>query len=293
MRNAALGKKATLDGIENAAQLTEFLQPRLEAIDGDANLQGTVLRRLDPLLKSLPKTVVLTGKTVDSFGLNEHEAAYLLFESWRRACPDIFNAALATSQSIADAFVAAAEAGGKTFGYEPSWLLAERDYISRTGGRPSSISVEGALSDPQISFEEDIIKLKMETAEYVYEFNFDKTPKGGWGVTSASQEREPIKDLPSLYLLELRRALNTFTPAGVKGFFAKLRENAGSDDPDARNVAALVRAIDAVLTEREAAVGDHVQKALDRFRDGNADGIAGELPKSAVAKVARQRVASK
>jgi hypothetical protein len=106
--------------IGSTPELVAVLRPALARLDGDANVRGSVVPRVDALLKQLPPNIALTSKALSA--LSDDEAAYAVLSQWRRSHDHAF-VALEGSESFATVLEAALElAKGQRFEIFPSWL---------------------------------------------------------------------------------------------------------------------------------------------------------------------------
>jgi hypothetical protein len=71
----------------NPASCPPISVRELRQLAADANLEGSVRQRIDPLLEQLPASVAATTTTAKLLGLDRHESAYLLARSWARVLP--------------------------------------------------------------------------------------------------------------------------------------------------------------------------------------------------------------
>jgi hypothetical protein len=295
--------------------LTDFLVPRLADLDADRNLQGTVRRRLDPLLAALPPDLALTGKACERLGLDEHEVAYVQLATLRRGYPEALRAAVEGHDNFADALRAArsfAHQSGQEF--RPYWLECDGDFVrlepaarqaciralatGLSGGRGlTDGKIMSFQSTPGSNYIAPGSSLQITASVASLTSDADKvqvTLRRGldkWDLTvnlSApvhQSQHLPFEAAPAFLLRALRQTLARFTPTGAEGVVRHIRERALGKDPEAQFVGEAVAALDRELGTRPTDDGA-VERAIEAFLRGELDSLVGAVPKGELDRLA-------
>jgi hypothetical protein len=272
----------------SAKSLAKALEPHLASLDGDANLLGSVRLRVDPLLKELPKTCVLTGRTIESLGLNEHETAYLVLRQWLRSHPTAIGHGMA-AESLAGALEMAAQfAKMGQFSIWPEWMRAGSFATAVDGKDPSAtglplrINFHGGYKEHDagvqfvalnsLAIKDNIVELEI----HVEVPGFSGDPKvtlkfwpqaDGWkAVDQHSRDVLSLARLPMHLLDAVHRFL--MPPVVKGGLMAELRAQADQGNSQSSPVRDLCHAIEAVRRDRAAIDDAGVQAILESWKSG-------------------------
>jgi hypothetical protein len=290
--------RSSVSDITTVDELRKVIQPTLEAMAADTNVQGSAQKAVGPLLEGLPPGAVLTGKTIDKMNLDEHARAYLLFECWCRAAFVSMDHGLARAQNIAQV-LDLAEQSPNANELQPTWLKSPRDFIvfsdHKTAASAGSWKIDNTRLDQVRSFNEPHLKRYGEDVHLSLNARLDsvnvvgltfKFKSPNW-VIQESPARE-LADLPTYLLVLLQEKLRSFTPAGTTGFLAQMRDRVREGDGDIAAAQKIVNAIDKVLEARAEPTVAQIRKALVDFGVGALDSLTGSVPKTVIDAVARQ-----
>jgi hypothetical protein len=312
---------ASVHRLRTSEQLIELLAPRLDAIAADANLRGSVRRRMDPLLAALPREVVLTGRACDRLHLDQHELAYVLHDSWRRASPEalLIGGFRGRGQGFARIFTEARSfAAEQEQFFEPHWLgakgtfavvnpeLRTRGLRGGMGSRYLPLSDLTGLEPRSIFTARGLVKVEVRSARSKFAHHAEPTPcvfpliferNPGWTLHSPSllyghvdstlpnfEKSVPLDGIPTPALECFRDLL-----ACSRRQTSTLAHRQSLIEPDRkyeRLVRSLRQAIEQVLAPRYGAASAATVRALRAFRAGELDSLVGSLPFQVVRAVA-------
>jgi hypothetical protein len=276
-----------LSRLDSTSALAEYLTPRLQAIERDANLRGSVERWLAPLLKELPESVLLTAQGLGRLGLDEHQAAFVLLDSWRRSASSNYAHLFASAEQLP----AVARSVELWESMRPTWISEPADFVVY-----ADAMTYGA-----------VVKAREEIGFHLQDLD---------GVTLRPKQQPPFENAPSLwrgerYLAHFDigstarwyasrnffgsgsgpsvdiAALSLPTLDGLRRYLGSRRgrpKDGGSD------VSSLYAAVKNALARRRA-LEAKARAILDRFETGAMDSLTGSLPPDTLGALARAALA--
>jgi hypothetical protein len=295
-----------LTEVRTAEQLAAFIGPRLDDLAADANLQGSVYQSVDPLLDALPRQVVLNRQTIIELGLDAPATAYLIFELWRRAQPELIRHGASMSNKLSEVLAACLEWSGHTTvdwftsGAPVADVVATRKIVHDPLSGPSQgfipwkdtmVLEPTSLAEPTAVFKHVPWRLHLQTVCHLSPKVSDRVlielvPPGGalpeWTIKSET----PLRHLPTSMLRQLRKCLAAFLPsaAGVNDLVKRLRARARADDSTMAATEAVLGVIDRELSLRDVEVAKQV---LAAFKRGDLDALVGKTSLAAIQAMAR------
>jgi hypothetical protein len=294
--------------IRSAKDLIAFIAPRLDEIHRDANLQGTVLKRIDPLLEALPNNVVISALGTERLGLDAHETAYLQFAMWLRAAPGHLRHGLNRHDTFGDVLNEAARRASLSSNtvFAPFWLSSGRDVLGLDGATTSPTVVVtyqdgGAqsfalhdlhdLSKPRLVVNPaqiDVIAKHPDPDTRELQFLFRPGPSNAWGFLSDARDASsllPLSKVPPHLLENLARLLRSFTASGASGLIKHIRRATAADDPEMVAVGKLLQAIDQALAINAPSIEQGL-RVLEAFQRGELGSLVGQTSTATVNAVA-------
>jgi hypothetical protein len=264
-----------LNRLRTTDALIDFLAPRLQRLRDDANLKGSVTQHLDPFLAKLPRGVTLTTTEIEKLGIDDLEAAYLLFHFWRKESPGVFSPGIEDAGNVRGALKAAACADDSGTSLDPTWLHRTREL----GDRPKSPhelpedmsflvgDIDQARSHATWCGDEGNVQLALGN-RWATLYLLAPSSGSGWKARLGGDQPVGLAYLPTPVLANLRTVLAKTTAEGVPGIMGHLRALALETDPDARMGLRVIRTIDTILARRDPAISAEIASATRTFLEG-------------------------